>query len=81
MDEMMPPPFDFATHVNLASFADVVATTTTMSNNNDNDNDGSGASTTTTIIHPSLKDHLRYEHPLVQRYVSTLCVCVVVNTP
>ncbi len=61
------PPFDFANHVNLASFADV-ATTATMNNNDD---DGPA----TTIIHPSLKDHLRYEHPLVQRYVATLCMC------
>jgi hypothetical protein len=61
------PPFDFANHVNLASFADV-ATAATMND----DNDDGGTSTTTTVIHPSLKDHLRYEHLLVQRYVATL---------
>lgn len=30
------------------------------------DDDGAGGSS----IHPSLKDHLRYEHPLVQRYAT-----------
>ena len=77
----IPPPFDFSNHVDLASFADV-ATAATMNNDN-NDDDGAAttttSTTTTTVIHPSLKDHLRYEHPLVQRYVSTLCVCVVAN--
>jgi hypothetical protein len=59
-NDELPPLFEFDKYVNLNSFVDTPS--------------GGGAGGGSDDVNPSLKDHLRYEHPLVQRYVHILII-------
>jgi len=63
-NDELPLSFEFDKYVNLNSFVDTPPPS------------GGGSDD----VNPSLKDHLRYEHPLVQRYVNILIIAAATTT-
>jgi len=65
-NDELPLSFEFDKYVNLNSFVDPPPS--------------SGGEDGSDDVNPSLKDHLRYEHPLVQRYVHILIIAAAATT-